>query len=153
LGWTRNTIDGPPATLQVSQAGVRDVSVWMREDGFTFDKILLTTSASFVPSGNGPAESPREGPGPCTAYCSNPIAFNTSNYQSGNLGTAASCHETRAPLHGAVCGNLQSPRRLFVNGVPMTCNFSPVALPPAQNGGYCIHTTSGNYAWASFATW
>jgi hypothetical protein len=35
----------------------------MREDGFTVDKLLLTTDPNEVPSGLGPAESPRTGGG------------------------------------------------------------------------------------------
>lgn len=95
--------------------------------------------------------------GPCAAFCSNPITFATTGYdsfQSGPLGTAGSCHETTGPFNGGVCGNLVHPRRLFVNGVPMKCDWTPWAwIPPRVNGGYCIHTTSGDYPWAAFATW
>jgi hypothetical protein len=66
-GWlwftTRNGI--PVATINVPTAGQHTLQVYMREDGFHLDRILLTkappNSASqfFVPSGNGPAASPR----------------------------------------------------------------------------------------------
>lgn len=98
---------------------------------------------------NGTCESG----GPCASYCTNPVTYNTSHFQSGNLGTGATCHETTAPLAGGVCGNFVSPRQLYVNGVPMTCNWNLWSLPPAQNGGYCIHTTSGGHPWAGFSTW
>lgn len=92
--------------------------------------------------------------GPCAGYCMNPIQFSTSNYQSGDLGTNATCHETMAPLRGGLCGNFASSRQLFVNGVPMTCNWSSWnSLPSAKNGGHCIYTTSGDSSWASFSTW
>ena len=56
--WSQNTMDGTLATLEVPTAGLHTVNVWMREDGFVLDKVLLTTSASFTPSGTGPTESP-----------------------------------------------------------------------------------------------
>lgn len=92
-------------------------------------------------------------PTPCSAFCSNPIVFGGTHYQSGNLGTQAACHETTAPLASGVCGNLAGGRLLSVNGVPMNCNWNLWTLPPAVNGGYCIHTTAGDYPWASFSTW
>jgi subtilisin family serine protease len=57
--WVRSTMDGPVATVFVSSAGVQTINVWMREDGLRVDRVLLTTNSSFVPTGAGPAESPR----------------------------------------------------------------------------------------------
>ncbi len=155
LGWSRNTMDGPVATLQVSQAGVHTLHVWMREDGFSFDKLILTRTQSFTPTGTGPAESDRDGPRPCADYCSNPTRFTISgSYPSGNLGSAATCHETTSPLVGGTCGNFVNPRKLLVNGVQVPCNWSNwTALPAAKNGGYCIQTTSGNQSYAAFTVW
>ena len=48
------------ATLVIPSAGVHTINVWMREDGFRFDKMLLTTDSNLTPTGNGPAESPRD---------------------------------------------------------------------------------------------
>ncbi|MFQ5611021.1 MAG: TadE/TadG family type IV pilus assembly protein [Anaerolineae bacterium] len=56
-GWSKNTMDGPPATISIASAGSHTINVWMREDGFKFFKILLTTSASFTPSGTGQEQS------------------------------------------------------------------------------------------------
>jgi hypothetical protein len=47
------------ATLVISAAGDHIVNAWMREDGVRLDRLLLTTSNTLVPSGAGPAESPR----------------------------------------------------------------------------------------------
>ena len=270
LGWSRGTADGPVATIVVSTPGVHTVNLWMREDGFSLDKVLLTTNTGYTPSGTGPAESPRQGSGgctgaadcndnnpcttdtcsagacqntpvtngtacpddgnvctndactagicqhpnnsvsctddgnpcttdvcnngacnhqnntascpddgnactsdvcasgvcthpsnntcsnntPCSAYCSNPVTFSSSSYQSGNLGTQATCHQTTATLNGGVCGNFASSRTLSVNGKQMTCNNGNwSALPAKVNGGYCITTTAGDQAWAYFSTW
>ena len=59
--WTNATSDGPVATITVTRAGVQTLNVWMREDGVRIDKILLTRSASYTPTGTGPAESARAG--------------------------------------------------------------------------------------------
>jgi hypothetical protein len=217
----------------------------MREDGFSFDKLLLTTDGNFIPSGVGPEESPQgnqqpqdcvdvsdcddgndctadscvegvcsndavsdgtlcdddsnectedvcvagtcshldnsepcsddgdsctddvcsggscshpdngtcEPTGPCSAYCSTPVLF-SGNFQSGSLGTAATCHESSGPLNGGVCGNFANGRTLSVNGQVMNCNNGNWgSLPPTENGGYCVTTTAGQHPWAYFATW
>jgi len=70
------------------------------------------------------------------------------------LGTAATCHESTVPIRGGNCGNFVSPRKLFINGVGMTCNWQNwTTIPPAKNGGYCVYTTSGNERYAAFTTW
>lgn len=99
--------------------------------------------------------NPAAGTNPCAGLCSNPTPFTISgSFQSGNLGTAATCHETTAVIHGGNCGNFVSPRTLSVNGTTMTCSYSNWStIPAARNGGYCIQTTGGNYAWAYFTAW
>ena len=59
--WSNNTMDGPVATVNVTSAGVHTVNVWMREDGFIFDKLVLVADGAYVPTGTGPAESPQAG--------------------------------------------------------------------------------------------
>ena len=58
FGWSRATMDNVNATLSVPSAGLHTVNVWMREDGFVIDKIVLTRDANYTPTGNGPAETP-----------------------------------------------------------------------------------------------
>jgi hypothetical protein len=57
FAWTKATMDGPVATVSVPSIGLHRVSIWMREDGTRLDKVLLTASAAFTPTGTGPAES------------------------------------------------------------------------------------------------
>ncbi|HYF01501.1 MAG TPA: PA14 domain-containing protein, partial [Planctomycetota bacterium] len=57
--WSRATMDGPSATIDVPTAGLHTVNVWMREDGFVLDRVLLSTSPVYSPAGLGPAESSR----------------------------------------------------------------------------------------------
>lgn len=110
--------------------------------GFAVDDVIVYAQAQTTAQG------------PCAGYCSNPTTFNGANYQSGNLGTAATCQQTTAQIHGGTCGNFASPRKLYVNGVPMSCNWANwTSIPPAKNGGYCVYTTAGNYSYAGFSTW
>jgi hypothetical protein len=57
--WINSTADGPIATVEVDSTGIHTFNVWMREDSSIIDKIVLTTNASYEPSGDGPPESPR----------------------------------------------------------------------------------------------
>lgn len=49
-GWIRGSFEVP-------SAGVRTVNLWMRESGTIIDKLVVTPSATFTPTGKGPAES------------------------------------------------------------------------------------------------
>ncbi len=46
--WCNSTSDGPRATLY-STLGLHTLNLWMREDGFRVDRVLLTTDAGFTP--------------------------------------------------------------------------------------------------------
>ena len=45
------------ATIEIKEAGTRTLNVWMREDGFIIDKLLLTRDEKVKPDGKGPDES------------------------------------------------------------------------------------------------
>ena len=55
--WSNSTRDAIRATVSVPTAGVHAFNLWMREDGLAIDKIILTTDASYSPSGNGPVST------------------------------------------------------------------------------------------------
>ncbi|MBI4368418.1 MAG: fibronectin type III domain-containing protein, partial [Candidatus Omnitrophica bacterium] len=57
--WTKSTWDSVVATVNITTTGTHTLNVWMREDGFIFDKILLTQDPNFIPSGLDPQESAR----------------------------------------------------------------------------------------------
>jgi len=57
FAWQNNTADGIVATIDVPTTGLHTINVWMREDGVVFDKLVLTPSSTFMPSGTGPAET------------------------------------------------------------------------------------------------
>lgn len=89
---------------------------------------------------------------PCAGLCTSPVTFSSPGYQSGNLGTGATCHETTANLQGVQCGNFSAPRTFSINGSVVSCGGS--STPPApRNGGYCLQASAGSPAWSYFATW
>jgi hypothetical protein len=57
--WSKATMDGKRAFLDVPSAGEHVLNIWMREDGFVLDKVVLTTDRTYRPEGLGPDESPR----------------------------------------------------------------------------------------------
>ena len=79
--WTwfnRHATTNISATLVISTPGVHTINVWMREDGFRLDRLLLTTNAGFIPSGPGDAESGQTTPVPSTATAIAPTAISTA---------------------------------------------------------------------------
>ena len=56
--WSGETRRVGPQMLEVNSPGLHYISVFIRESGFSFDKVLLTLDPEFVPEGEGPAESP-----------------------------------------------------------------------------------------------
>lgn len=94
---------------------------------------------------------------PCGGLCNNPVVFSVadgSNFQSGNLGTGATCFETRSRLFQGESSSFVSPRQLTVNGrvEPLNGNWT-YPLPPMRNDGYCIQISPGQNPWAAFAAW
>lgn len=52
-----NAAVGDSGPITVDTAGEHVINVWMREDGFVADKILLVSDSAYVPTGFGPQES------------------------------------------------------------------------------------------------
>ncbi|MEM6551155.1 MAG: LamG-like jellyroll fold domain-containing protein [Planctomycetota bacterium] len=50
LAWSNTTMDATRASIDIPAPGIHDLSVWMREDGFILDRILLTTDPDFDPT-------------------------------------------------------------------------------------------------------
>ena len=90
---------------------------------------------------------------PCGGLCASPTVFASQNFQSGNLGTNATCHQTAANLQGANCGNFAGGRTFRVNDSLVACNGGNITLPAKRNGGYCFQASAGNHPWAYFSTW
>ncbi len=98
LTWLKSTMDGIVATVDVASTGGHTINLWMREDGFIADKLVVTTNANFTPSGTGPAESPRGGGGavtptapPTTTASATPTVPNPPTVTSTATAAPAGC--------------------------------------------------------------
>ncbi len=52
--WIKDTKDGEDAVIKVAAPGKHVLNVWMREDGFILDRIVLTMDPKYTPAGKGP---------------------------------------------------------------------------------------------------
>ena len=59
LDWSQATMDGSVATIIVTSTGLHTLNLWMREDGFVVDKVVLTINPTYIPIGTGPEEIPQ----------------------------------------------------------------------------------------------
>jgi len=55
--WYNDTHDTEPAVIEIKEPGTRTLNLFMREDGFVADKIILTRDDKHYPKEKGPAES------------------------------------------------------------------------------------------------
>ena len=81
---------------------------------------------------------------PCAGLCANPTEFTINgSFQSGPIGTGATCYETKSVVHGGNCGNFASPRSLQVNGTTETCNNQNWASVPGGSQRRVLHPDDG----------
>ena len=73
LTWSNDTKDQAVARVYVATTGIHTVNVWMREDGFVIDKLVLSDNPGFRPTGEGPVVSPR---GSALGFNPNVLTFN-----------------------------------------------------------------------------
>ncbi len=52
--WSRTTPSNAVASINVVDAGVNMINLWMREDGLAIDKFVISSDPDFVPTGFGP---------------------------------------------------------------------------------------------------
>lgn len=94
---------------------------------------------------------------PCSGLCNNPTRFSVadgSNFQSGNLGTGATCFETTSRLFQGESSSFATGKSLTINGRPEPLNGNwNYPLPPMRDDGYCIQVSAGNNSFAAFAAW
>jgi hypothetical protein len=102
-------IDTTPAgraSFTVPSAGIHTIHAWMREDGQIVDKFLVTTDVNFVPTGQGPAESPRVGGGPAPKFNPPVLAGTTVTVSWTGGGTLQEAADVSGPYTN-VAGNPQ----------------------------------------------
>jgi len=132
--WRTLTMSGPAATIDVATTGIHTVNLWMREDGFSADRILLTTNASYAGVSEagtmiGPAESaqvPDPRPGVPTNLTAAP---GPGGYQITLNWTAGANATSYEVLRGTVSGG------------PYTVVASGVTATTYTDGGLLLGTT------------
>jgi len=55
--WSSTQLGGARAQFQVASPGVHVITLWMREDGFIVDKLIITSNSSYAPTGLDAPES------------------------------------------------------------------------------------------------
>jgi lysophospholipase L1-like esterase len=111
---------GSAARITVNSAGLHTVNVWMHEDGFRFDKLILTRNAAFVPKLLGPSQSEQG------SYRDYPVA-------AGN--TVLSWSFDEDPAYG-----------IATDGVvkqTMTCSACPAKATGMIGGAYRFNGATG----------
>jgi len=110
--WSNGLGDGAldgPATFEVSTPGTHVVNVWMREDGFIIDKLLLTQDSAFTPTGTGPAESPVAGTGGAHLTISSSNGNIAITWDApGTLVSSDTVNGTYTPVAGATGQSFQT---------------------------------------------
>jgi len=82
--WTNNRLDGTEATIEVLSAGIHTLNIWMHQDGFRLDKIILTKSSAYQPSGNGPEEQWANDLGRIAGHIDDTMLFSEMGTMNGN---------------------------------------------------------------------
>jgi hypothetical protein len=104
--WVGNINGDTRAFVDVPSAGIHTVSLWMREDGFSVDKIVLATDSAFAPTETGPAESQQVTTGrPTISITRNASGDVVITYTAtATLESALTVNGTYAPVAGASGG-------------------------------------------------
>ena len=89
------------ATIEVAADGDHTLNIWMREDGFQVDKLLLTTDPAFVPVALGPNESPQGSTGNSVPTITSPGNQTGTVGDAINLQIAASDSDGDTLIYGA----------------------------------------------------
>lgn len=112
--------DGTNASFVVATPGTYVFSILMREDGTPIDKIILSTSSTYAPSGTGPA----------TTECVQPIVYQQDDSNNRLVVMPAETPSSSSPGQNAVAGLEWE-------------NFSD---PDAEGGTYTVVNTTGKEA-------
>lgn len=110
--WSSSQLStGARITLNVGSAGVHTLNVWMRESGALVDRIIVTKSSSYKPTGSGDAESGRVATPDIETLpgISNYWQFNdvSSTYFWNRTGGVATCSNCPTKVTGVVGGGLE----------------------------------------------
>jgi hypothetical protein len=112
------------ATISVPSAGEHSVKAWMREDGLSIDRLLVTADASYTPTGNGPAVSGRGSSGPDTT----PPTLITRQPAPGASGVPVGANVVATfsePMNPATLGTASFTLAPTAGGAPLAATITP----------------------------
>ena len=122
VSWTDTTMSAALATINVTTAGTHTLNLWMREDGTQVDKIVLTTSSTYLPTNDGPAgpaPSPRSsGTSPAAVPVANPLGGTYTGPVSVSLSTTT----TGGSIYYTTNGSTPTASSTLYSGTPL--NFA-----------------------------
>lgn len=123
---------GGSASLNVPSTGAHTINVWMHEDAFVLDKLLLTTNAGYSPTGTGPGSSPP------------PPVFDFSLANSGNVSVTQGTGSTNTITGLLVSGTTQTVPLSVSTLAGTTLTLSPTSCNLTSNcSTLTITTTAG----------
>ena len=147
--WTNTNMSSARVTFDVSSTGEHTMNVWMREDGTRVNKIVLTTDPNFIPTGDGPPESPQNG-GPTN----NPPTVTNLGTQTHTEGDSVSLQiqasdpDAGDTLTYSATGlpnglTINSSTGLISGTVTTAATFNPIVTVNDSNGG----TDDATFTW------
>jgi hypothetical protein len=98
--WVGNIQGDTRTTVNIDTIGTHTINLWMREDGFLMDKVILTTDVAFTPTATGPAESQQVGGSAATISITRNGANTVITY-TGTLVSSSTVGGTYSPVVGA----------------------------------------------------
>ncbi len=156
--WSGNTEDGVRASIDVPAAGIHMVNLWMREDGLSVDKFILTNDPDYQPNGTGPvhfdgADSnipvPTEPTIWSDSYSVNGQCYCDSNYDHG-ISTTSVLTNQGSKLVPQICADISTKYgtgptqgRIYYNTVQ--CGYGPANDIPDETDCPGIPVATGNY--------
>jgi hypothetical protein len=143
--WSTRVMFGiAPPRVTISSAGVHTINVWMREDGFSFDKIVLSKDRDLNPTGLGPAESPRD---TGTSTVATPTIDPAGGSFTGSVTVRLSTSPSGAAIYYTLNGNPPTTSSRIYSG-PFTLTETTTVKAIGVLSGY----TNSAVASASFST-
>ena len=98
--WRNRNAAASAVTVDITSAGIHTVNIWMHKDGLRLDKIVMTQSAGFVPSGSGAPGAMGKRPGPdCGPHRRYHAVFDRTSTAHGNDILVGNCRYFEISRH------------------------------------------------------
>ena len=156
--WSNSTEDGVRASISIPSTGIHMINLWMREDGLSVDKIILTNDPDYQPNGLGPVHfdgADNDIPVPTEptiwsdSYSVNGQCYCDSSYDHG-IATTSVLTNQGSKLVPQICADINAKYgtgpaegRVYYNTVQ--CGYEPANNIPDETDCPGISVSTGNY--------